>query len=538
MVAAAHPLAAEAGLEILRAGGTAVDAAIAVQAVLGLVEPQSSGLGGGAFLLHWDAGAKQLATYDGRETAPATITPELFLGPDAKPLPFIKAVVGGRAVGAPGVVAMLALAHEKHGKLAWADLFAPAIRLADQGFAVSPRLNRMIAAMRMLPRTDAPRHLYFSADTPPRPLPPGSIVRNPQYAQSLRDIAANGAQSFYTGAIAHAITESVRQADNPGQLSLADLAAYRPKQRDPLCRPYRLYRVCAMGLPTSGGVTLLQLLGLLENFDVASLAPGSLEAIHLFAEASRLAYADRDTYLGDSDFVEVPVRGLLDARYLQARARLIRIDRGIGPSPLAPGTPPGSAALERAPNMAVDLPSTSHFSIIDASGSAVSMTSSVEAPFGSHIMAAGFMLNNQLTDFSFIAVRDGKPVANAAAPGKRPLSSMAPVLVFGEDGKLFAALGSPGGRSIIDYVAQTLVGLIDWKLNMQAAIDLPRIVDRNDALELEAGTALEIFAPRLQGLGHRVEIQPVFSGVQGIRVRGGRLEGGADRRREGVALGD
>lgn len=282
----------------------------------------------------------------------------------------------------------------------------------------------------------------------------------------------------------------------------------------------------------------MQILGLLENFDMSALAPESFEAAHLFAEASRLAYADRDFYLGDSDFIDVPVKGLLDASYLRARARMMRIDRVIGPSPLKPGAPAGSAALQRAPNMAADLPSTSHFSIIDASGNAVSMTGSVEAPFGSHLMAAGFMLNNQLTDFSFVPARDGKPVANAAGPGKRPLSSMAPVLVFDKNRKLFAALGSPGGSRIIDYVAQTLVALIDWQLDMQAAIDLPRIVDRNSVLELEAGTELEKFAPRLRTIGHKVEAQPVFSGVQGIRVQNGRLEGGADKRREGVALGD
>lgn len=538
MVAAAHPLAAQAGLEILRAGGTALDAAVAVQAVLGLVEPQSSGLGGGGFLLHWDATRKQVTAFDGRETAPASATPELFLGADGKPMPFPKAVIGGRAVGAPGVVAMLALAHEKHGKLAWADLFAPAIHIAEQGFAVSPRLNRMLGAMKQLPNTEPPRRLYFTQSDPPTPLPTGSIVRNPDYAQSLRALAANGAKTFYSGDMARAIVEAVQRADSAGGLSLADLAAYQAKQRDPICRPYRNYHVCAMPLPTSGGVTLMQILGLLENFDMSALAPESFEAAHLFAEASRLAYADRDFYLGDSDFIDVPVKGLLDASYLRARARLMRIDRVIGPSPLSPGAPAGSAALQRAPNMAADLPSTSHFSIIDANGNAVSMTGSVEAPFGSHLMAAGFMLNNQLTDFSFVPARDGKPVANAAGPGKRPLSSMAPVLVFDKDRKLFAVLGSPGGSRIIDYVAQTLVALIDWQLDMQAAIDLPRIVDRNSVLELEAGTALEKFAPRLRTIGHKVEALPVFSGLQGIRVQNGRLEGGADKRREGVALGD
>lgn len=538
MVAAAHPLAAEAGREILRAGGSAVDAAIAVQAVLGLVEPQSSGLGGGGFMLHWDAASKNLSAYDGRETAPASATPDLFLGPDGKPQGFMQAWIGGRSVGTPGVVAMLALAHQSHGKLKWADLFQPAIKIAEQGFAVSARLNRMLMAMLPIPGSALRQSLYFSAGVLPTPLPAGSMLRNPDYAKTLRDIAAHGPSAFYQGEIANAMVGAVTAAKNPGGLTLADLAAYRAKQRAAVCRPYRSYKICGMPLPTSGGITLLQILGLLENFDMASLKPNSFEAAHLFAEASRLAYADRDMYLGDSDFIEAPVSGLLNTRYLKARARAIRIDRVIGPSPLAPGKPAASAALERAPAMAGDLPSTTHFSIIDAHGNAVSMTSSVEAPFGSHLMAAGFMLNNQLTDFSFVAERDGNPVANAVAPGKRPLSSMAPVLVFDGDGNLFATLGSPGGTRIIDYVAQTLVALIDWKLDMQAAIDLPRMVNRNGALELEAGTALEHLAPRLRRLGHTIDLQPVNSGVQGIRIINGRLEGGADKRREGVALGD
>ncbi len=535
MVAAGHPLAAEAGRQILRAGGTAVDAAIAVQAVLGLVEPQSSGIGGGAFLLHWDQAVRQTTAYDGREAAPASATPDLFLGADGQPMGFREAFTGGRAVGVPGVIAMLALAHEKHGKLAWADLFAPAIKLAEQGFPVSARLRLMIGAMPKLSAFAKARALYFTADEPPQPLPLGAVLRNPDYAHSLRAIAANGPRAFYTGPLAQSMVDAV--AAQGGTLSLDDLARYQAKQRAPVCGPYRDYKVCGMPPPTSGGVAVLQILGMLQNFEMSALAPGSVEALHLLAQAGRLAYADRSLYLADDDAVEVPVKGLISPRYLAARARLMRIGR-TAPAPAQAGQPERHASAEYAPSPDGAFPSTTQVSIIDGQGNAVSMTSSVEAPFGSHVMAGGFILNNQLTDFSFVPQIDGRPVANAVAPGKRPLSSMAPTLVFDKNGALYASLGSPGGTRIIGYVAQTLAGLLDWNLDMQAAIDQPRVINRNGALELEAGTALEALAPRFTALGHRVEIQPTFSGVQGIRVTGGRLEGGADKRREGVALGD
>ncbi len=535
MVAAGHPLAAEAGRQILRAGGTAVDAAIAVQAVLGLVEPQSSGIGGGAFLLHWDQASKQTTAYDGRETAPASVTPGLFLNPDGQPMGFREAFTGGRSVGVPGVIAMLALAHEKHGKLPWADLFAPAIKLAEQGFPVSPRLRLMIGAMPKLASFPETRALYFTADDPPQPLPAGAILRNPDYAHSLRVIAAGGPRAFYTGDLAQAMVSAVKAQG--GVLSLDDLAHYQAKQRSPVCGVYRKYKICGMPPPTSGGVAVLQILGMLQNFEMSALAPDSIGALHLLAQAGRLAYADRGQYLADSDVVDVPLEGLLDPHYLAGRAQRMTLGQA-GPAPVEAGQPKRRAGIDYAPNADGAFPSTTQVSVIDGQGNAISMTSSVEAPFGSHVMAGGFILNNQLTDFSFVPQTGGKPVANAVAAGKRPLSSMAPTLVFDKDGALYASLGSPGGTRIIGYVAQTLVGLLDWGLDMQAAIDLPRVVNRNGPLELEAGTALEAFAPRFTALGHSVEIQPTFSGVQGIRVIGGKLEGGADKRREGVALGD
>jgi gamma-glutamyltranspeptidase/glutathione hydrolase len=535
MVAAAHPLAAEAGRQILRRGGSAVDAAIAVQAVLGLVEPQSSGIGGGAFLMHWDQDRKQIEAYDGRETAPASVGPDLFLKPDGQPLGFREAFTGGRSVGVPGVIAMLAMAHEKHGKLPWTDLFAPAITLAEKGFPVSARLRLMTGAMTKLSAFAQARALYFSAGDPPQPLPTGALLRNPDYAHSLRLIASGGPRAFYTGELAQAMVAAVKAQG--GGLTLDDMAGYQAKLRSPVCGEYRTYKVCGMPPPTSGGVGVLQILGMLQNFEMSALSPDSVEALHLLAQAGRLAYADRGQYLADTDSVDVPAQGLLDANYLAQRAQHIR----MGPTAAAPvdaGKPVRRAAIDYAPNADGAFPSTSHVSIIDGQGNSVSMTSSVEAPFGSHVMAGGFFLNNQLTDFSFVAEIDGRPVANAVAPGKRPLSSMAPTLVFDKDGALYASLGSPGGTRIIGYVAQTLAGLLDWKLDMQAAIDLPRLINRNGPLELEAGTVLEKLAPRLTALGHNVEIQPTFSGVQGIRVVDGKLEGGADKRREGVALGD
>jgi gamma-glutamyltranspeptidase/glutathione hydrolase len=535
MVAAAHPLAAEAGREVLRRGGAAIDAAVAVQAVLGLVEPQSSGIGGGAFILHWDAGARTLETWDGRETAPSAVTPALFLRPDGTPMGFHEAAVGGRAVGVPGAVAALEAAHRAHGRLPWDTLFAPAIALAEQGFAVSPRLAAAIAADReRLARDPATRGHFLLPDG--APLPEGHVLRNPDYAATLRAIAARGAAALREGPIAEAIVAAVRGADwNPGTLRADDLAAYRPVRRDPVCVLYRAWRVCGMGPPSSGGIAVGQILGLLSHTDMVSLDPRGADAAHWLAEAGRLAFADRNRYVADTDRVRVPVRGLLDPAYLTARAQLIDRDRA-NPSP-QPGNPPWrDAAL--APDATVREHGTSHVSIRDAAGNAVSMTTTIEDVFGARVMAAGFLLNNQLTDFSFRPEIDGRPVANRVEPGKRPRSSMAPSMVFDPQGELRVILGSPGGARIIGYVAQTLIAILDWAMDPQAAIDLPRVVTIGAATELEADTDAAALKDGLEARGHRVTVRPLPSGLHAIVVTARGITGGADPRREGVALGD
>jgi gamma-glutamyltranspeptidase/glutathione hydrolase len=535
MISAANPLASEAGREILRAGGSAVDAAIAAQMVLTLVEPQSSGIGGGAFLMHFHGKDGKVEAYDGRETAPAAIRPDVFLTADGKRRAFRDVSTGGAAVGVPGVMAMLELAHRDHGQLPWARLFDPAIRLAEHGFPISPRLHRMIARAKDMKNFPAARAYFFSPSGDP--LPVGHRLRNPALADTLRRLAAGDTDVFYAGPIATDIAKAVRTAPrNPAKMTVADIQAYAAKKREPVCRPYRTYRVCGMPPPTSGGLTTLQILGLLESFDMARIPPGSVNAVHLISEASRLAYADRGRYIGDPDFVSVPVNGMLEKSYLRRRAGRISATGSMGKA--LPGRPPGPDRAEYATDDRDGYPSTSHLSVIDGAGNAVSMTTSIERAFGSRLMVRGFLLNNQLTDFAYLPRRNGLPVANAVAPGKRPRSSMSPTLVFDEDGDLFATVGSPGGSRIIAYVTKTLIGLIDWKLGMQAAIDLPTHVNRNGTTELEKGTPLEERADGLRRLGHDVKIRTLTSGLHGIRVTPYGYDGGADRRREGEALGD
>jgi len=537
MVAAAHPLAADAGYRVLREGGTAVDAAIAVQLVLNLVEPQSSGIGGGAFMLVHDAKRNKLLAYDGRETAPAAARPDRFLGPDGKPLHFPDAIVGGRSVGVPGTVALLATAHARHGKLPWASLFAPAIELAEQGFPVSARLSAAVARESNMPQARA--RDYFS-DADGRPLAAGAINRNPAFAATLRKLATGGAKAFYRGDIARDIVDTVAGSPvSPGDLTAADLAAYRVKVREPVCGRYRGYRVCGMPLPSSGGPTVLQMLGILERYDVGAMGPATLWSIHFFSEAGRLAYADRDVYMADPDFY-TPPSGLLDRDYLAGRSQLIRTDSSLGWSP--PGTPPDRtpgkhAAWGRQP--APELPSTSHMSIVDRYGNAVAMTTTIEYAFGSRLMTAGgFLLNNELTDFSLQPTQDGKPVANRVEGGKRPRSAMAPTIVYGPDGRVFMVTGSMGGPSIINQVAKTLVAVIDWGLDPQAAVALPNFGSRNGPTELEPGTAAVALQEKLEALGH----QTVLSGSNGgahviVRTRAGWM-GGADPRRDGIVRGE
>jgi len=531
MVAAANPLAAEAGLAMLRQGGSAVDAAIATALVLGLVEPQSSGLGGGAFLLHYEDASRAVTAYDGRETAPRSADEALFLKEDGTPMSFWDAVIGGRSVGTPGFLRMLELAHRDHGRLPWATLFQPAIRLAEQGFAVSPRLHGLIAEDKYLIRYPAAA-TYFH-DATGEPLPVGHLLKNQAYADTLRAVAEGGADAFYRGPIAVDIVEAARGAsDNPGRLRYLDLRNYEAKRRAPLCLPYRAWVVCGMPPPTSGGVAVLQILKLLEPFDLAALAPESPEAIHLVAEASRLAFADRGQFLADSDFVAVPLDALLDPVYLTERSRLIDPDASMGEA--NPGLPSPQAA---APAQ-LDPPSTSHLSVVDAEGNAVSMTASIEGAFGSHLMVRGFLLNNELTDFSFSPTAEGRPVANRVQPGKRPRSSMSPTLVLDREGRFVMAIGSPGGSRIIGYTTKAILAALDWDLTMQDAVALPNFVNRNGATDLEAGTGLEAAKPALEALGHEVNVIEMTSGLHGIRRTPQGLQGGADPRREGVVLGD
>ncbi|MEZ5417424.1 MAG: gamma-glutamyltransferase [Vicinamibacterales bacterium] len=549
MVAAANPLAVEAGVTILGKGGSAVDAAIAVQMMLTLVEPQSSGIGGGAFLLHYDGAAKALVGYDGRETAPAAATPDQFMTL-GKPLPFLDAVTGGLSVGTPGVVSMMAMAHAKHGRLPWAALFQPAIDLAEKGFPISPRLYTALAGTaERLCREKAVAAHYLKPDCTPKDQ--GSLLKNPELAATLRAIAKDGPKAFYSGPIAEAIVNAVRShPTNPGRLTLQDLAGYTPKVREPICGPYRGLRICGMPPESSGTVAVLQTLGILEHFDVATLAPNSLDAVHLISEAYRLAYADRQKFIGDPDFVSVPVAGMLDLAYLKQRSTLIRMDRTMG-VPTA-GTPAG--AEPRGLDDALALPSTSHVSIVDMDGNMVAMTTTIENGFGSLQMVKGFLLNNQLTDFSLApADAEGRPVANRVQAGKRPRSSMAPSVVFNASGDVEAIVGSPGGGNIIQYVVKTLVGLIDWKLDIQAAIDLPNFGAQTSATtEVEKGTVLSALQPGLAARGHTVAVVDINSGLQGIVFNGmrgatpapfakapakGRWAGGADPRREGTAKG-
>jgi gamma-glutamyltranspeptidase/glutathione hydrolase len=544
MVAAANPLATEAGYRMLKQGGSAIDAAIATQMVLTLVEPQSSGIGGGAFLVLYDG--KKVHAYDGRETAPMAATERLFLDKDGKPMSREQGIVGGRSTGAPGVVRMLALAHAKHGKLAWAKLFEPAIELADKGFAVSPRLNALLKYdQQRLPRDAVAAAYFYDRDGQPRPV--GYVLKNPELATSLREIARGGADAFYKGRIARDIAAKVAShPTNPGLLTVQDIADYRAKERDPVCADYRKWKVCGAPPPSSGGIAVAQMLGILENTPIAAYPPvaGNLdaEAIHLFSEAGRLAYADRNRYVADTDFVALPGKGIasmLDKGYLAGRAALIG-EKSMGSAQA--GTPQGMQ-VAWGTDTALDRPSTSHLVAVDQYGGGLSMTTSVEDAFGSRQMVDGFMLNNQLTDFSFDAADADGPIANRVQPGKRPRSAMSPTLAFDRTtGKLVLATGSPGGSTIINYVMKVLVGTLDWNLDVQQAISLPNFGSRNGPTELEAGRVSADVIARLKAKGHEVREFEQNSGLQGIQAlrRDGkdRWFGGADPRREGIVRGD
>jgi len=531
MVSVANPHAAAAGARVLSEGGTAADAMVAVQAVLGLVEPQSSGIGGGAFLVWYDSKSGEITTLDGRETAPLAATPRLFQNENGERLKFWDAVVGGRSVGVPGTPALMEAAHKRWGQNSWNSLFSEAIDLADNGFAVSPRLAALVARdAERLGRFSDTADYFFPNE---QPLVEGHLLTNPAYADLMRRMAKDGAEVIYSGDIARAIIDTVRGAEkNPGVLSLTDLQIYKVKERPAVCVPFRGYQVCGMGPPSSGALTVGQILGLLNQFP-----PGSSndpQTLRLIGDASRLAFADRGRYMADSDFVPMPTKGLLAQDYLSERAKLLN-----GPDALTeavPGNPEYSHASLWADDVSLELPSTSHISIVDRFGNALSMTTTIENSFGSRLMAHGFLLNNELTDFSFSSHRNGVPIANRVEPGKRPRSSMSPTIIL-KDGRPTLVIGSPGGSRIIGYVAEAIVAHIDWGMNIQAAVSIPHAINRFGTYDLEKGTSLEGMVAPLEELGYKVSLRSLNSGLHAISIGENGLFGGADPRREGIAIG-
>lgn len=531
MVAAAHPMAVQAGAKVLNAGGTAADAMVAVQAVLGLVEPQSSGLGGGAFHVWYDAASGEITTLDGRETAPLAADPRYFQDKNGEPLDFRSAVVSGRSVGTPGTPRLMEDAHRRWGRVNWAGLFTDAIALAQAGFTVSPRMADSVAGaaktLAAFPETAA----YFLPGG--APVVAGDTLVNADYADTLRQIAAQGARAFYTGDIAADIVAATRTDAMPGLLSLEDMARYRVIERPAVCYTYRSRDVCGMGPPSSGAVAVSQILGMLENFDLPAMDPRSPDTRRLIGDATRLAFADRGRYLADSDFVPVPVKGLTDRNYLAGRAELLRRDNAL--PEVTAGAPAWDHAILWGDDISVERPATSHISIVDGDGNVLSMTTTIESGFGSRLFTRGFLLNNELTDFSFRTHANGYPIANRVEPGKRPRSSMSPTIVLQHSAPVMA-IGSPGGATIIGYTAQAIIAHLDWGMDVQDAVSMPHLVNSFGTYALEQDTwAAELEAP-LQEMGYKTRVTAMTSGLQAIALGNG-LRGGADPRREGIALG-
>lgn len=534
IVAAANPYAVEAGYQVLKEGGSAIDAMVTVQTVLGLTEPQSSGLGGGAFMLYYDAEKRQLTTFDGRETAPLAATPALFQDEKGNPLTFFDAVVGGRSVGTPGTVKLMAETHARFGKLKWSQLLQPAKQLAEKGFTVSPRLAGAIANdQERLSRYPDTRNYFFTADG--QPLPEGYRLTNKAYAETLGLLAQQGADAFYHGKIGQDLVRKVQAIkDNPGLLTETDLNIYQIKERPAVCAPYRSYDVCGMGPPSSGALTVGQILGIAESFDLQALGADNPQSWQIIGDASRLAFADRGRYMADTDYVPMP-QGLLDDEYLKQRAALIQPGKAL--DAVEAGTPVWNQPIALADDISLELPSTSHLVIVDREGNIVSMTTTIENGFGSRVMSGGFLLNNELTDFSFASHKDGYPIANRLEPGKRPRSSMAPTLVM-KDGKPYLAIGSPGGSRIIGYVASALIAHLDWGMPLQEAISKPHLINRFGTYDLEAGTSAEALKAPLEAMGYKVSVRDLNSGLHGVLFKDGKLIGAADPRREGIVLGD
>lgn len=534
MVTAANPIASQAGADILKQGGNAIDAMVAVQLMLGLVEPQSSGIGGGAFLVYWDNGKQQLTTFDGRETAPLAATPQLFQDEQGQPLKFYDAVVGGRSVGTPGTIKLLWDTHQKYGKLEWKRIIQPVIKQAEQGFSVSPRLASLIKSdVERLSRFPTTKAYFLNPDGSPKVA--GTLLKNPQYAQTLAEIADQGAHAFYQGEIAQDIIDTVQNAaGNPGVLTQSDFDTYRVKQRDPVCAAYQNYDVCGMGPPSSGALTVGQILGISAQYDLKGWGADSAKSWQVIADASRLAFADRGKFMADQDYVPMPTSGLLDADYLKQRASLIQVGKAL--PEVSAGDPPWSHAMKLSMDESIELPSTSHFNIVDKQGNVVSMTTTIENAFGSRLMVRGFLLNNELTDFSFPTHQDGIPIANRLEPGKRPRSSMAPTVLLKDD-KPYMAIGSPGGSRIIGYVAQSIIAHTQWGMDIQQAINQPRMVNRFGTLDIEQGTTATRLQPELEKIGFKTQVRDLNSGLHAIRITTQGLEGAADPRREGVAIG-